>query len=80
MLTSLSKGQVLKITERTWGDESDSLFPSKAVVRRRQWHPTPVLFPVLSLENPMDGGAWSAAVRGVAKSRTRLSDLAAAKQ
>jgi len=27
------------------------------------------------LENPMDGGAWWAAVHGVAKSRTRLSDL-----
>ena len=26
-------------------------------------------------ENPMDGGAWSAAVHGVAKSQTRLSDL-----
>ena len=26
----------------------------------------------------MDGGAWWAAVRGVAQSRTRLSDLAAA--
>ena len=25
------------------------------------------------LENPMDGGAWWAAVQGVAKSRTRLS-------
>ena len=25
------------------------------------------------LENPMDGGAWWAAVHGVAKSRTRLS-------
>ena len=25
------------------------------------------------LENPMDGGAWEAAVPGVAKSRTRLS-------
>ena len=30
------------------------------------------------LENPMDGGAWWAAVQGVAQSRTRLSDLAAA--
>ena len=30
------------------------------------------------LENPMDGGAWWAAVHGVAKSLTRLSDLAAA--
>jgi len=27
------------------------------------------------LENPMDGGAWKAAVHGVAKSRTRLSYL-----
>ena len=26
-------------------------------------------------ENPMDGGAWWAAVHGVAKSRTRLSDF-----
>ena len=30
------------------------------------------------LENPRDGGAWWAAVCGVAQSRTRLSDLAAA--
>ena len=27
------------------------------------------------LENPMDGGAWWAAVRGVAKSRAGLSDF-----
>ena len=27
------------------------------------------------LENPMDGGAWWAAVHGVAKSRTRLSNI-----
>ena len=27
------------------------------------------------LENPMDGGAWWAAVHGVDKSRTRLSDF-----
>ena len=27
------------------------------------------------LENPMDGGAWKAAIYGVAKSRTRLSDF-----
>ena len=27
------------------------------------------------LENPMDGGAWEAAVHGVAKSRTQLSDF-----
>ena len=28
------------------------------------------------LENPMDGGAWWAAVHGVTKSQTRLSDFA----
>ena len=27
------------------------------------------------LENPMDGGAWWAAVHGVTKSRTRLNDF-----
>ena len=27
------------------------------------------------LENPMDGGAWKAAVHGVAEARTRLSDF-----
>ena len=30
------------------------------------------------LENPRDGGAWWAAVSGVAQSRTRLNNLAAA--
>ena len=34
-----------------------------AIYQRRQWHPTPVL----CLENPMDGGAWKAAVHGVAE-------------
>ena len=34
---------------------------------------TPLQFSCL--ENPMDGGAWWAAVHGVAKSRTRLSDF-----
>ena len=27
------------------------------------------------LENPMDGGAWGAAVHGIARSRTQLSDF-----
>ena len=38
---------------------------------RRQWHPTPVLLP----GKPLDGGAWQAAVHGVAGSRTRLSNF-----
>ena len=31
--------------------------------------------PLQYLENPMDGGAWKAAVHGVAEGRTRLSDF-----
>ena len=38
---------------------------------RRKWQPTPVF----CLENPRDGGAWLAAVYGVAQSRTRLKQL-----
>jgi len=30
---------------------------------------------ILCLENPMDRGAWQAAVHGVTKSQTRLSDF-----
>ena len=48
---------------------SSQLSPCNKLRQRRQWHPTPVL------ENPMGGGAWWAAVHGVAKSRTRLSDF-----
>ena len=35
-------------------------------IRRRQWHP----LQDSCLENPMDGGAWWAAVHGVAEGRT----------
>ena len=40
--------------------------------KNRRWHP-PLQYSCL--ENPMDGGAWEAAVHGVARSRTRLSDF-----
>ena len=32
-------------------------------------------FSTFCLENPMDGGAWKAAVHGVAEGRTQLSDF-----
>ena len=38
---------------------------------RRQWHP----LQSFCLKHPMDRGAWWAAVHGVAKSRTWLSDF-----
>ena len=34
--------------------------------------------PQEAMENPMDGGAWQAAVHGVAKSQTGLSDFTTA--
>ena len=40
---------------------------------RREGNGTPLQYSCL--ENPMDGGAWSAAVHGVAESQTRLSDF-----
>ena len=39
----------------------------------REGNGTPLQYSCL--ENPMDGGAWWAAVYGVAKSQTRLSDF-----
>ena len=45
----------------------------KAMVFPGEGNGTPLQYSCL--ENPMDGGAWWAAVHGVAKSRTRLSDF-----
>ena len=47
------------------------LLGHKAVLWRRQWHPTPVLLPGES----HGWRSWWATVHGVAKSRTRLSDF-----
>ena len=41
--------------------------------RNKEGNGTPLQYSCL--ENPMDRGAWWAAVHGVAKSRTRLSDF-----
>ena len=60
------RGHIIDLMIKTMRD-----YPSLAKVRRRQWHPTPVLL----LGNPMDGGAWQAAVHGVSKSCTRLRDF-----
>ena len=45
--------------------------PPRPLSQRRQWHP----LQYSCLENPMDGGAWWAAVHGVMKIRTWLSDF-----
>ena len=41
--------------------------------RLREGNGTPLQYSCL--ENPMDGGAWKAAVHGVAEGRTQLSDF-----
>ena len=43
------------------------------MVNFREGNGTPLQYSCL--ENPMDGGAWWAAVHGVAESRTRLSNF-----
>ena len=52
------------------GVRSSLGFPSGSV---GEGHGTPLQYSCL--ENPVDGGAWWAAVHGVAKSQTRLSDF-----
>ena len=47
-------------------EENNRMGKTRDLFWRRQWHPTPVF----CLENTMDGGAWWAAVHGVAKSQT----------
>ena len=46
---------------------------NKLVNITREGNGTPLQYSCL--ENPMDGGAWWAAVHGVARSRTQLSDF-----
>ena len=60
-----------------WGREMGGRFKRKGMhsylwLIHREGDGTPLQYSCL--ENPMDGGAWWAAVRGVAKSRTGLSD------
>ena len=43
------------------------------MLKLREGNGTPLQYSCL--ENPMDGGAWKAAVHGVAEGRTRLSDF-----
>ena len=49
------------------------LFNGVGVVSLREGNGTPLQSSCL--ETPMDGGAWWAAVHGVAEGRTRLSDF-----
>ena len=56
---------------RVWHNWATSLSLFSFMHWRRRWQPTPVF----CLENPRDGGAWWAAVYGVAQSWTWLKQL-----
>ena len=65
-----------------WGGLTNSCEKKKSEKQRRKGKKYPfdgegngTTLQYSCLENPMDGGAWWAAVHGVAKSRTRLSDF-----
>ena len=51
----------------------EKLFVDYMCFGYREDNGTPLQYP--GLENPMDGGAWKAAVHGVAEGRTRLSNF-----
>ena len=57
----------------TYEGEGTVLIDSMIVVTVGEGNGTPLQYSCL--ENPMDGGTWQAAVHGVDKSWTRLSDF-----
>ena len=58
-----------------WMDKADVVHIYNRILLSRKMEKAVAPAPYSCLENPMDGGAWWAAVHGVAKSRTRLSDF-----
>ena len=58
-------------SRRVGHDRATSLSLFTFMHWRRKWHP----LQCSCLENPRDGGAWWAAVYGIAQSRTRLKRL-----
>ena len=68
-LTSLVT-QTVKRLPTIWDTQAQSLGREDPLEEGMTAHPS-----VLAWKLPMDRGAWWAAVRGVAKSRTRLSDF-----
>ena len=58
---------------RTESDTTEAMQQQQQLYNYGEGNGTPLQYSCL--ENPMDGGAWWAAVHGVAKSRTRLSDF-----
>ena len=71
-IKSVQQYQLFHILSNIWCCQSFS-FQHGVLVVVGEGHGTPLQYSCL--ENPMDGGAWQAAVHGVAKSWTRLNDF-----
>ena len=70
----MTTGKTIALTRQSFVDKVMSLLfnmLSRLVIG--EGNGTPLQYSCL--ENPMDGGAWKAAVHGVAESQTRLSDF-----
>ena len=63
----------LYLKVRAWWGFYPITFMAYVVYASREGNGTPLQYSCL--ENPMDGGAWTAAVHGVAEGQTQLSDF-----
>ena len=65
----------VKVENVNWVGNTTFTFPAEELIclAHGEGNGTPLQYSCL--ENPMDGGAWWAAVHGVAKSQTQLSDF-----
>ena len=70
----LTTGKTIALTRQTFvGKVMSLLFNMLSRSVTGEGNGTPLQYSCL--ENPMEGGSWLAAVHGVAKSQTRLSDF-----
>ena len=69
----MTTGKTIALTRRTFVGKVMSLLLMLSRLVIGEGNGTPLQYSCL--ENPMDGGAWWAAIHGVSKSQTRLSDL-----
>ena len=68
----MTTGKTIALTRQTFVDKVISLlFNTLSKFVTGEGNGTPLQY--FCLENPMDGGAWKAAVHGIAEGRTRLS-------
>ena len=63
---------VFQLYSSLWGKRANVLFILKGIKIKMLGEGNGTPLQCSCLENPMDGGAWWAAVHGVAKGRTRL--------